>query len=81
MSNRNYKEYHDEIMKEFEMDKESADYKIPDEWDQRFRKIIEDTIKRERRKKVLGFVMVVVVVNATMVVILKYLLLTSCKKR
>ena len=44
MSNRNYKEYHDEIMKEFEMDKESADYKIPDEWDQRFRKIIEDTI-------------------------------------
>lgn len=81
MSNTNYKEYYEKMMKEFGMNKESADYKIPDEWDQRFLKTIEDTIKRERRKKVLGFVMVVGGVTATMVVILKYLLLTSCKKR
>lgn len=70
MSNRNYKEYHDEIMKEFEMDKESADYKIPDEWDQRFRKIIEDTIKREERKKVYTIFKVVGVVTAAIFVLL-----------
>lgn len=80
MSNTNYKEYYEKMIKEFGMDKESADYKIPDEWDQRFRKTIEDTIKRERRKKVLGFV-VAGVVTATMIVILKYLqVLTCCKK-
>lgn len=64
-----FEEHYDEIMEEFEKDNESADYKIPDEWDQRFRKTIEDTIKREERKKVLGRVKVVGVVTAAIFVL------------
>lgn len=65
-----FEEHYDEIMEEFEKDNESADYKIPDEWDQRFRKTIEDTIKREERKKVLGFVKVVSVVTAAIFILI-----------
>lgn len=65
-----FEEHYDEIMKEFEKDNESADYKIPDEWDQRFRKTIEDTIKREERKKVYTIFKVVGVVTAAIFVLL-----------
>ena len=65
-----FEEHYDEIMEEFEKDNESADYKIPDEWDQRFRKTIEDTIKREERKKVYTIFKVVGVVTAAIFVLL-----------
>ena len=65
-----FEEHYDEIMEEFENDNESADYKIPDEWDQRFRKTIEDTIKREERKKVYAIFKVVGVVTAAIFVLL-----------
>ena len=65
-----FEEHYDEIMEEFEKDNESADYKIPDEWDQRFRKTIEDTIKREERKKVYAIFKVVGVVTAAIFVLL-----------
>ena len=65
-----FEEHYDEIMEEFEKDNESADYKIPDEWDQRFRKTIEDTIKREERKKVYTIFKVVGVVAAAIFVLL-----------
>lgn len=65
-----FEEHYDEIMEEFENDNESADYKIPDEWDQRFRKTIEDTIKREERKKLYGIFKVVGVVTAAIFVLL-----------
>lgn len=65
-----FEEHYDEIMEEFEKDNESADYKIPDEWDQRFRKTIEDTIKREERKKVYSIFKVVGVVTAAIFVLL-----------
>ena len=65
-----FEEHYDEIMEEFEKDNESADYKIPDEWDQRFRKTIEDTIKREERKKVYGIFKVVSVVTAAIFVLI-----------
>lgn len=65
-----FEEHYDEIMEEFENDNESADYKIPDEWDQRFRKTIEDTIKREERKKVYSIFKVVGVVTAAIFVLL-----------
>ena len=48
---RYFEENFDEIIKEMEEDPELQNLKIPDEWDMRFRKTIEDTIKREEKKK------------------------------
>lgn len=48
---RYFEENFDEIIKELEEDPELQNLKIPDEWDMRFRKTIEDTIKREEKKK------------------------------
>lgn len=48
---RYFEENFDEIIKEMEEDPELQNLKIPDEWDMRFRKTIEDTIEREEKKK------------------------------
>lgn len=48
---RYFEENFDEIIKEMEEDPELQNLKIPDEWDMRFRKTIEETIEREEKKK------------------------------
>ena len=65
-----FEENFDALMSEMEQDKESECFEIPDEWDQRFRKAIDETIERERKEKVHGFVKVVGVVTAVIFVLL-----------
>lgn len=48
---RYFEDNYDEIMKDLDNDPELQDLKIPDAWDQRFRKTIEETIEREEHKK------------------------------
>ena len=65
-----FEENFDALMSEMDQDKESECFEIPDEWDQRFRKAIDETIERERKEKVHGFVKVVGVVTAVIFVLL-----------
>lgn len=43
-----FDEHFDEIMEE--LDNDPTEYKIPEEWDARFRNVIEQTVKKEERK-------------------------------
>ncbi|MGN1140368.1 MAG: DUF4367 domain-containing protein [Oliverpabstia sp.] len=68
-----FEENFDALMSEMEQDKKSEKFEIPDEWDQEFRKVIKERIKknegqREKRRK--GFLKVVGIVTAAMFVLL-----------
>ena len=68
-----FEENFDALMSEMEQDKESECFEIPDEWDQEFRKVIKETInknKREREKRKKSFLKIVGIVTAAMVVLL-----------
>lgn len=68
-----FEENFDALMSEMEQDKESECFEIPDEWDQEFRKVIKETIeknKREREKRRESLLKVVEIVTAAMVVLL-----------
>ncbi len=68
-----FEENFDALMSEMEQDKESECFEIPDEWDREFRKVIKETLeknKREREKRRKGLLKVVGIVTAAMVVLL-----------
>lgn len=43
-----FEEHYEEIMKE--MDEDPTEYKMPEEWDARFRNVIEETVIKENKK-------------------------------
>lgn len=45
-----HEEHFGEMMKEMELDEQTQDFEIPEEWDREFRKIIDDAIEEEDRK-------------------------------
>lgn len=48
---QNDREYYDNLMKEMEADPKFQDQEIPEEWDRAFRKIIQETLEENWRKK------------------------------
>ena len=64
-----FEQHYDEMMEEFEND--SLDYRLPEEWDKRFRKIISETIRKEERKgKIRKCMKVLGLATAAMLVII-----------
>lgn len=45
-------DYFDGILEEMENDPDFQNFTVPDEWDREFRKTIEETLKKEKRKRV-----------------------------
>lgn len=49
-------DYFEKILEEMENDPEFQNFTVPDEWDREFRKTIEETLKKEKRKKMKRYV-------------------------
>ena len=64
-----YKDNFENYVKEMEEDKESADLKMPDGWEQDFKKTIDDTLDANERKRKRRIVKRIVGVAAAVVLV------------